>query len=162
MICKRCGAENPDAKRVCTECGAFLEGYTFNNVTGDYGYRGADGGWYKTEEDYIENKKKQLIMAKSEDERLWGVSLSMASRELPMTLSVINQVCQQINMRCNQLGKENLKSTPEGLRLTHLLTMVGGLKYMMEGVDGVLNALVLDLLKEFREEYTDGQTPKNQ
>lgn len=152
MICKRCGEENPDAKRVCTKCGAFLEGYTFNNVTGDYGYRGADGKWYKTEEDYIENKKKQRIMEKSEDERLWGVSLSMASRELPMTLSVINQVCQQINMRCNQLGKENLKSTPEGLRLTHLLTMVGGLKYMMEGVDGVLNALVLDLLKEFRED----------
>lgn len=52
MICKRCGEENPDAKRVCTKCGAFLEGYTFNNVTGDYGYRGADGEWYKTEEDY--------------------------------------------------------------------------------------------------------------
>ena len=69
-----------------------------------------------------------------------------------MTLSAINQVCQQINMRCNQLGEEKLKSTPEGLRLTHLLSMVGGLKYMMEGVDGVLNALVLDLLKDFRED----------
>lgn len=91
-------------------------------------------------------------MAKSEDERLWGVSLSIAARELPMTLSAINQVCQQINMRCNQLGEEKLKSTPEGLRLTHLLSMVGGLKYMMEGVDGVLNALVLDLLKDFRED----------
>ena len=91
-------------------------------------------------------------MAKLIDESIWGASLSIASRELPMTLSVINQVCQQINMRCNQLGKEKLKTTPEGLRLTHLLTMVGGLKYMMEGVDGVLNALVLDLLKEFKED----------
>ena len=53
MKCKRCGADNPDAKRVCTECGAFLEGYTLNNVTGEYGYRGADGGWYKTEEEYL-------------------------------------------------------------------------------------------------------------
>ena len=91
-------------------------------------------------------------MAKSEDERLWGVTLSMATRELPMTLSLIDQVCQQINLRCNQLDKEQLKSTPEGLRLTHLLTMAGGLKYMMEGVDGVLNALVMDLLKDFRED----------
>ena len=91
-------------------------------------------------------------MAKSEDERLWGVSLSIAARELPMTLSAINQVCQQINMRRNQLGEEKLKSTPEGLRLTHLLSMVGGLKFMMEGVDGVMNALVLDLLKDFRED----------
>lgn len=91
-------------------------------------------------------------MAKSEDERLWGVSLSFAARELPMTLSVINQVCEQINMRCNQLGAEKLKTTPEGLRLMHLLTMVGGLKYMMEGTDGVLNALLIDLLKDFRED----------
>ena len=52
MKCKRCGAEMPDAKRTCSECGAFLEGYTLNNVTGEYGYRGADGGWYKSEEEY--------------------------------------------------------------------------------------------------------------
>ena len=95
--------------------------------------------------------KDNKIMAKSEDEKLWGLSLSMAARELPMTLSAIDHVCQQINMRCNQLGKEKLKSTPEGLRLTHLLTMVGGLKYMMEGVDGVLNALVIELLKDLNE-----------
>ena len=53
-------------------------------------------------------------MAKLIDESIWGASLSIASRELPMTMSVINQVCQQINMRCNQLGKEKLKTTPEG------------------------------------------------
>ena len=52
MRCKKCGAENPDAKRTCSECGAFLEGYTLNNVTGEYGYRGADGLFYMSEEDY--------------------------------------------------------------------------------------------------------------
>ena len=52
MKCKRCGAEMPDAKRTCLECGAFLEGYTLNNVTGEYGYRGADGNFYKSEEEY--------------------------------------------------------------------------------------------------------------
>lgn len=52
MKCKRCGAEMPDAKRTCSECGAFLEGYTLNNVTGEYGYRGADGNFYKSEEEY--------------------------------------------------------------------------------------------------------------
>lgn len=54
MKCKRCGAENPEAKRCCTECGAILEGYTLNNVTGEYGYRGADGQFYKSEEDYLQ------------------------------------------------------------------------------------------------------------
>lgn len=52
MKCKRCGAEMPDAKRICSECGAFLEGYTLNNVTGEYGYRGADGNFYESEEEY--------------------------------------------------------------------------------------------------------------
>ena len=51
MKCKRCGAEMPDAKRTCSECGAFLEGYTLNNITGEYGYRGADGNFYKSEEE---------------------------------------------------------------------------------------------------------------
>jgi len=53
MKCKQCGEENGDAKRTCSRCGAFLEGYTLNNVTGEYGYRGADGGWYKSEEEYL-------------------------------------------------------------------------------------------------------------
>lgn len=52
MKCKRCGEENGDAKRTCSRCGAFLEGYTLNNVTGEYGYRGADGYFYKSEEEY--------------------------------------------------------------------------------------------------------------
>ncbi len=52
MKCKRCGAEMPDAKITCSECGAFLEGNALNNVTGEYGYRGADGNFYKSEEEY--------------------------------------------------------------------------------------------------------------
>ena len=52
MKCKQCGEENGDAKRTCSRCGAFLEGYTLNNVTGEYGYRGADGNFYKSEEEY--------------------------------------------------------------------------------------------------------------
>ena len=91
-------------------------------------------------------------MAKLEEEKVWGVMLSIAARELPMTLGLINHTCDEIRERCNQLGEDKLKTTPEGQRLSHLLTMVGGLKYMMEGVDGVLNAVIVDLLKDFREE----------
>lgn len=91
-------------------------------------------------------------MAKLGDETMWGTSLVISTRELPMMKSVINQVCLQIKMRADQLGPEKLKTTPEGLRLTHLLTMVGGVKYMMDGVEGVLDALVLDLLRDFRED----------
>ena len=48
-------------KRCCSRCGAFLEGYTFNNVTGEYGYRGGDGGWYKDEEEYKATLKPKYI-----------------------------------------------------------------------------------------------------
>ena len=72
----------------------------------------------------------------------------MAKRELPVTLGIINQTLQQLHMRCNKLGKEKLNSTQTGQRLTHLMTMVGGLKYMIEGADGVMNTLILDLLKD--------------
>ena len=60
MICKKCGKGNAPAKRCCSSCGAFLEGYTFNNVTGEYGYRGGDGGWYINETEY---KNKIIIMS---------------------------------------------------------------------------------------------------
>ena len=60
MECKRCGADNPPAKKTCMECGAILEGYTFNNVTGEFGYRGGDGEWYKSEEEYLLCSHKKL------------------------------------------------------------------------------------------------------
>ena len=43
MKCKYCGEKNSLVKKTCTACGAFLEGYTFNNVSGAFGYRKADG-----------------------------------------------------------------------------------------------------------------------
>ena len=47
-------------KRTCQHCGSFLEGYTVNNVTGEFGYRGGDGGWYINETEY---KNKIIIMS---------------------------------------------------------------------------------------------------
>lgn len=61
MKCKRCGAKMPDAKRTCSRCGAFLEGYTLNNVTGEYGYRGADGNFYKSEEEYRRHSSATVL-----------------------------------------------------------------------------------------------------
>lgn len=45
MVCNKCGAENAPVKKCCSECGAILEGFTFNNVTGKFGYRHADGSF---------------------------------------------------------------------------------------------------------------------
>jgi hypothetical protein len=43
MICKKCNNENAPIKKTCSVCGAILEGWTLNNVTGKFGYRHADG-----------------------------------------------------------------------------------------------------------------------
>lgn len=96
-------------------------------------------------------------MAKLEDERLWGVSLSLATRDFQMVKSIINQTCQKINQRLSQMGDDK-NGSPEYLRLVHLLTMTGGLKYMLEGVDGVMQALIIDMLKEVDG---DAQTTNN-
>lgn len=52
--------DNAMLKRTCQYCGSFLEGYTVNNVTGEFGYRGGDGGWYINETEY---KNKNIIMS---------------------------------------------------------------------------------------------------
>ena len=68
MKCKRCGAEMPDAKKTCSECGSFLEGYTLNNVTGEYGYRGADGNFYKSEDEYRRQSSTAVPLTEKEFE----------------------------------------------------------------------------------------------
>jgi len=63
MRCKKCGEENAELKRCCSSCGAFLEGYTLNNVTGEFGYRGGDGGWYKNKAEYMKTKNMKVYIA---------------------------------------------------------------------------------------------------
>jgi len=43
MTCNHCGRQNAPLKKCCEKCGAILEGFTINNVTGKMGYRYADG-----------------------------------------------------------------------------------------------------------------------
>ena len=49
MKCKKCGQENAPLKKTCTECHAFLEGRAINNMTGETGYRTAEGGFIPDE-----------------------------------------------------------------------------------------------------------------
>lgn len=46
MKCKYCGREVPDIKKTCPFCHSFIEGYTLNNVTGEFGYRDKDGAFH--------------------------------------------------------------------------------------------------------------------
>lgn len=45
MKCESCGEDNGSAKKTCGVCGAFLAGWTINNVTGRWGHRNRDGSF---------------------------------------------------------------------------------------------------------------------
>jgi hypothetical protein len=45
MKCKTCGTENAPLKKTCESCNLILEGFCINNMTGEYGYRNADGSF---------------------------------------------------------------------------------------------------------------------
>ena len=76
MICKKCGRENALAKKYCAYCGSILEGYTINNFTGVYGYRGADGLFYNSQEEYLAKNDKPKVNAYE-----WYSRLSENDRE---------------------------------------------------------------------------------
>ena len=57
MICKECGKDSSPLKKTCSNCGAFLEGRTINNVTGKSGYRTADGDFVPDKQENAELNK---------------------------------------------------------------------------------------------------------
>jgi len=57
MICKECGEDSSPLKKTCSNCGAFLEGRTINNVTGKSGYRTNEG-------DFIPDKQENAELNK--------------------------------------------------------------------------------------------------
>lgn len=58
MICEKCGKSNAPIKKCCANCWSFLSGMTINNVTGEYGYRGDDGLFYESEQEYHDKKNE--------------------------------------------------------------------------------------------------------
>lgn len=98
MVCKVCGAENPDVKRCCSECGSFLEGYTVNNVTGEYGYRGADGNFYKSQELYEQAKQIRSILQQAMKEKLDPIIHQMTS-----ILGAVFQAGFDSGLECSKL-----------------------------------------------------------
>jgi hypothetical protein len=124
--CKQCGEENGDAKRTCSRCGAFLEGYTLNNVTGEYGYRGADGGWYKSEEEYrahcsgathsdaIDTAKVAMRLAMAEraktiTQRAMREKISPIVSQITALIAEAFQVGVDVGMECGRYTDYNTK-----------------------------------------------------
>lgn len=90
MKCKNCGAENSDGRKCCTECGEFLEGYTVNNVTGEYGYRGGNGNWYRSAYDYTTMTRLKQMPLKQDIDGYVGRITGEMPAESPLTAREAN------------------------------------------------------------------------
>lgn len=86
MKCLNCGHENPDLKKTCERCGAILEGECINNVTGEKGYRGADGGFYPNKETYLEIMEIRRVEAEKAQKNVQNIMKNFTSEEQSRTL----------------------------------------------------------------------------
>lgn len=104
MRCKKCGCENSDIKRTCEHCGAFLEGWTFNNVTGKYGYRTDKGEFLSPE------KAKEMIKYQTEAE----IQCAPEGGWLDELIDSLKRLAK----KCKKEGKRScLYSTSESIRV---------------------------------------------
>lgn len=53
MKCLNCKHENAQIKKSCENCGKFIEGFTMNNVSGEYGYRDHKGYFHSMDSEYV-------------------------------------------------------------------------------------------------------------
>lgn len=104
MRCKKCGRENSDIKRTCEHCGVFLEGWTFNNVTGKYGYRTDKGEFLSPE------KAKEMIKYQTEAE----IQCAPKVNELDELIDSLKRLAK----KCKKEDKRiYLYSTSESIRV---------------------------------------------
>jgi len=62
QVCRECGEHNPPLKKTCQRCGAFLAGWTVNNVTGKFGYRNKDGTFATMQEMNENSGTRERVM----------------------------------------------------------------------------------------------------
>ena len=97
--------------------------------------------WLK---DYKHMREVRGQSEKVPEEKMWGMTLSIALRNMELGHGMVKQLLQQM-----KVGMDNVeKDSPEYFRIVYLLTLVGGAEYMLDGIDGILNALVLNMIKD--------------
>lgn len=104
MICKKCRADNAPIKKCCARCGSFLVGMTINNVTGEYGYRGDDGLFYDSEEEYNTKKNEPKPKRDSRPKCLQCNSLMECANIV--FLDGLEGVGLRITYECKQCNKQ--------------------------------------------------------
>lgn len=81
-------------------------------------------------------------MEKLKEEIMWGATLSLTMRQMPMLLSGISSIGSQMG----KMLSVSKKGTPEYRRLNYLLTNVGAIHQILQAVEGMASALSVDLM----------------
>ena len=81
-------------------------------------------------------------MEKLKEEMMWGATLSLTMRQMPMLIAGINSIGAQMG----KMLSVTKKGTPEYRRLNYLLTGIGGIHQILQAVDGMASAMSVDLM----------------
>ena len=87
-------------------------------------------------------------MEKLKEEMMWGATLSLTMRTMPMLLSGL----QSIGAQMGKMQSMAKAGTPEYRRLNQLLTGIGGIYQILQAVDGMASALAMDMMGEKEED----------
>ncbi len=91
-------------------------------------------------------------MVKNENEVRWGAMLGVLHTDADKLVMALKKVLGEIGVemdRCHQGCLERgeiAESNCEYQRLFHLYTALGGIYYCVQGSDGMLSAIIVDML----------------
>lgn len=93
-------------------------------------------------------------MVKNEKEVMWGAMLGVLQTDADKLVVTLKKVLAEISAEMERCQRECLErgeiveNSREYHRLFHLCTALGGCYYCMQGSDGMLSAIIVDMLSD--------------
>lgn len=93
-------------------------------------------------------------MIKNEKEVMWGAMLGVLQTDVDKLVMALKKVLGEIGVemeKCHQGCLERgeiVENSREYQRLFHLYTALGGIYYCVQGSDGMLSAIIVDMLSD--------------
>lgn len=91
-------------------------------------------------------------MVKHEKEMMWGAMLGVLQTDADKLVMALKKVLGEIGVEMEKCHKgclergEIVENSREYQRLFHLYTALGGIYYCVQGSDGMLSAIIVDML----------------
>lgn len=95
------------------------------------------------------------------NEKQWGAMIGIVQSDMDSLRASLLSICRTMRVDMSTLESrlrvdmKNPDDDAEYNRYKQLFSMIGGLHLMLDGVDGVLSSLVIELLSEEDMEYEE-------